>query len=119
MSGPLVLVDADALGRRRTGDETYVEGLLGALAQQRDDLRIAAVTRRPDLVPDGIEPLALPARSQELRMAFSLPRLLRRVRPDLAHFLHTIPPGWRCPAPTSAARGGTRPRSPAPSPARG
>ena len=98
MSGPLVVVDADALGRRRTGDETYVEGLLGALARHRGDLRIAAVTRRPDLVPEGIEPLALSARSQELRMAFSLPRLLRRVRPALAHFLHAIPPGCPCPA---------------------
>jgi glycosyltransferase involved in cell wall biosynthesis len=98
VSGQLVVVDADALGRRRTGDETYVEGLLGALALQRGDLRIAAVTRRPELVPDGIEALELRARSQELRMAFSLPRLLRRVRPALAHFLHTIPPGCPCPA---------------------
>ena len=98
MSVPLVVVDADALGRHRTGDETYVEGLLGALGRQRGDLRIAAVTRRPGLVPDGIEPLVLPARSQELRMAFSLPRLLRRVRPALAHFLHAIPPGCPCPA---------------------
>src|SRR5207244_2246969 len=57
VSGPLVVIDADALGRRRTGDETYVEGLLGALARHRGDLRIAAVTRRPDLVPEGIERL--------------------------------------------------------------
>ena len=98
MNGPLVVLDADALGRRRTGDETYVEGLLGALARHRGDLRVAAVTRRPDLVPEGIEPLPLQARSQELRMAFTLPRLLRRVRPALAHFLHAIPPGCPCPA---------------------
>jgi glycosyltransferase involved in cell wall biosynthesis len=98
MSERLVVVDADALGRRRTGDETYVEGLLGALARQHGDLRIAAVTRRPELVPEGIEPLELPARSQELRMAWALPRLLRRVRPALAHFLHAIPPGCPCPA---------------------
>ena len=33
------------------------------------DLRFAAVTRRPELVPDGVEPIALPARLQETRMA--------------------------------------------------
>ena len=97
-SGPLVVVDADALGRQRTGDETYVEGLLGALPAVADGLRIAAVTRRPDLVPAGVEPIRLSARSQELRMAVALPRLLRRVRPALAHFLHVVPPRCPCPA---------------------
>jgi glycosyltransferase involved in cell wall biosynthesis len=95
---PLVVVDADALGRRRTGDETYVAGLLGALPAVADDLRIAAVTRSPELVPAGVEPIELPARSQELRMAWSVPRLLRRLRPALAHFLHAIPPRCPCPA---------------------
>jgi glycosyltransferase involved in cell wall biosynthesis len=95
---PLVVVDADALGRERTGDETYVSGLLGALPAVADGLRVAAVTRCPDLVPPGIEPLELRARSQELRMAFSQPRLLRRVRPALAHFLHVVPPWCPCPA---------------------
>jgi glycosyltransferase involved in cell wall biosynthesis len=31
-------------------------------------------------------------------MAWSLPRLLRRLRPALAHFLHAIPPRCPCPA---------------------
>src|SRR5439155_24347065 len=97
-SEPLVVVDADALGRERTGDETYVEGLLGALPAAAEGLRVAAVTRRPDLVPAGVEPLPLAARSQEVRMAFALPRLLRRVRPALAHFLHVVPPWCPCPA---------------------
>ena len=94
----LVVIDADSLGRQRTGDETYVEGLLGALPTVAEGLRVAAVTRRPDLVPAGVEPIALRARSQELRMAFALPRLLRRVRPALAHFLHVVPPWCPCPA---------------------
>jgi glycosyltransferase involved in cell wall biosynthesis len=98
VSEPLVVVDADALGRRRTGDETYVAGLLEALGRLAKDLRVAAVTRRPELVPSGIEAIALPARLQELRMAWSLPRLLRRVRPALAHFLHVLPPALPCPA---------------------
>jgi len=96
VSKPLVVIDADVLGRRRTGDETYVEQLLHALPRAADDLRFAAITRRPDLVPDGVEPLDLPARVQELRMAWAVPRLLRRIRPELAHFLHALPLGCPC-----------------------
>jgi glycosyltransferase involved in cell wall biosynthesis len=95
---PLVVVDADVLGRRRTGDETYVEQLLRALPDVAPDLRFAAITRRPDLVPEGIEALELPARSQELRMAWAVPALLRRVRPALTHFLHALPLRRSCPA---------------------
>lgn len=98
MVRPLVVVDADVLGRRRTGDETYVENLLRELPAAAPDLRLAAVTRRPDLVPPGVEPVELPARSQELRMAWSLPRLLRRLEPALAHFQHALPLGCPCPA---------------------
>jgi glycosyltransferase involved in cell wall biosynthesis len=94
---PLVLVDADVLGRRRTGDETYVAQLLRALPEAAGDLRIAAITRDPELLPDGIEPVHLLAGSQEMRMALSVPRLLRRLRPALAHFVHALP--LPCPVP--------------------
>jgi alpha-1,3-rhamnosyl/mannosyltransferase len=99
MSVPLVVVDADVLGRRRTGDETYVRNLLrelGAIAPT--DLRIAAVTRRPELVPDGIEPLRLRTPVQELRMLASLPRLLRRTGAALVHTQYAVPVGAPCPA---------------------
>jgi glycosyltransferase involved in cell wall biosynthesis len=92
---PLVVIDADVLGRRRTGDETYFAALLRELAPLADEERLAAVTRRPDLVPEGIEPLELPARSQSLRMAYALPRLLNRLRPALTHFNYVIPPRYR------------------------
>jgi glycosyltransferase involved in cell wall biosynthesis len=96
---PLVALDADVLGRQRTGDETYVENLLRRLpAVGGDELRFAAITRRPELVPDGIEPVELDARFQELRMALALPRLLRRLRPALAHFQHALPLRCSCPA---------------------
>jgi glycosyltransferase involved in cell wall biosynthesis len=99
MSELLVVLDADVLGRQRTGDETYVRSLLRALAAEAPaDLRLAAMTRRPDLVPDGIEPVELPAHSQVTRMAFSVPRLLRRFRPKLAHFVHALPLSCPCPA---------------------
>jgi glycosyltransferase involved in cell wall biosynthesis len=94
----LVVVDADVLGRRRTGDETYVENLLRTLPEAAPELRLAAVTRRPDLVPGGVEPVELKASVQELRMAWALPRLLRRLRPALAHFQHALPLRLECPA---------------------
>jgi alpha-1,3-rhamnosyl/mannosyltransferase len=88
-----IAIDADVLGRRRTGDETYIASLLQELAGAPEE--IFAVTRRPDLVPSGIEPVELPARNQIIRMTLSLPRLLRRLHADLAHFLYAIPPGYR------------------------
>jgi glycosyltransferase involved in cell wall biosynthesis len=95
---PLVILDADVLGRRRTGDETHVQNLLRRLPEAAgDSLRLAAVTRHPELVPDGVEAIELPARSQELRMAWTLPRLLQRLQPALAHFQHSLP--LRCPSP--------------------
>lgn len=99
MSEALVVVDADVLGRQRTGDETYVLNLLRELPEPaaRAGLRIAAVTRRPDLVPAGIEAIELPARSQELRMAWALPRLLARCGAALVHTQYALP--WRCPCP--------------------
>ena len=95
----LVVVDADVLGRERTGDETYVRNLLRELGPLAADagVRLAAVSRRPDLVPPGIEPVELRARSQELRMALTLPRLLRRAGADLVHMQHALP--LRCPCP--------------------
>ncbi len=96
---PLVAIDADVLGRQRTGDETYVENLLRRLpAVAGGELRFAAVTRRPDLVPDGVEPVELQARTQALRMAWAAPRLLRSLRPALAHFQHALPVRCPCPA---------------------
>jgi glycosyltransferase involved in cell wall biosynthesis len=94
----VILLDADVLGRNRTGEETYVRNLLRELPQVAPDLRFAAVTRHPELVPDGVEAIELPARFQELRMAWALPRLLRRLRPRLAHFQHALPLGWRGPS---------------------
>jgi len=88
------VIDADVLGRHRTGDESYVEALLRELPPLADNERLAAVTRRPDLVPEGVEAVELPARSQLLRMTWGLPRVLRRLHPRLAHFLYAVPPGF-------------------------
>ena len=94
----MIVVDADVLGRGRTGDETYLANLLRSLAGLKGDLRIGAIARDASLVPDGIEPFVLTTGSQELRMAWSVPRLLRRVRPRLVHFVHALPLRLEVPA---------------------
>jgi len=93
----VILVDADVLGRNRTGDETYVRELLRALPDAAGDLHIAAIAREASLIPGGVEPVVLRARTQELRMAVGVPRLLRHLRPALAHFVHSLP--LHCPVP--------------------
>lgn len=98
MSEPRVIVDADVLGRHRTGDESYVANLLRELGRIAGDIRIAATTRDVSLLPPGIEPVPLPARSQAARMFLRLPALLARERPALAHLQYVIPPGLRVPA---------------------
>jgi glycosyltransferase involved in cell wall biosynthesis len=95
---PTIAIDADVLGRRRTGDETYVAALLRELVPIADEERLVAITRRPELVPDGIDAFELPARSQAARMAFRLPRALRRLDPALGHFNYVVPPAYRGPA---------------------
>jgi glycosyltransferase involved in cell wall biosynthesis len=99
VSASFVVVDADVLGRHRTGDETYVLNLLRALPGPAGaaGLRIGAVTRHPELVPAGIEAIELTTSSQELRMAWTLPRLLGRLGADLVHTQYTLP--LRCPGP--------------------
>jgi len=95
----LVAIDADVLGRERTGDETYVRNLLRELAllAPAAEIRLAALTRRPDLVPEGVEPVEVRARSQIVRMALTLPRILRRLRADLVHTQYALPPRLPCP----------------------
>jgi glycosyltransferase involved in cell wall biosynthesis len=95
----VVAFDADVLGRQRTGDETYALNLLRELAPlaAAADIRLVAITRHPELVPPGIEPYELTARSQVLRMAWTLPRELRRLGADLSHTQHALPLRPRCP----------------------
>jgi glycosyltransferase involved in cell wall biosynthesis len=95
----VVAFDADVLGRQRTGDETYARNLLRSLGALAPDagIRLVAITRHTELVPEGVEPVTLSTGSQELRMAWSLPRLLSRIGADLVHTQYAIP--LRCPCP--------------------
>lgn len=90
-----VVIDADVLGRHRTGDESYVSGLLAELSSDQTGLDLAAATRYPALVPAGVRAIAVRTTSQMLRLAVSLPRALQREHASLAHFQYVIPPAWR------------------------
>jgi glycosyltransferase involved in cell wall biosynthesis len=96
----VVVFDADVLGRQRTGDETYALNLLRELGGlvSAAGIRLVAVTRRTDLVPDDVEPFELRAHSQELRMAWTLPRALRTLRAALCHTQHALPVRSPCPS---------------------
>jgi alpha-1,3-rhamnosyl/mannosyltransferase len=109
----VVAFDADVLGRQRTGDETHVLNLLRELGPLVRDagLRLVAITRHPQLVPEGVEARSLTTSVQELRMAWSLPRLLRELRADLCHTQYALPLRPPCPCvvtvhDVSFARGG-------------
>ena len=70
----MIVLDADVLGRGRTGEETYVLNLLRSLPAAAPELAFGAVTRHPELVPDGVEAIAAGirealGRTSELRAA--------------------------------------------------
>ncbi len=95
----LVVFDADVLGRQRTGDETHVRNLLRELGPLARDagIRVVAVTRHPELVPDGVEAHRLDVAVQEARMAWTLPRLLGELGADLCHTQYALPLRSPCP----------------------
>jgi glycosyltransferase involved in cell wall biosynthesis len=90
-----LMVDADVLGRQRTGDETHVRELLRVLGDCGKGLRVGAVARHPELVPTGVHPFDLKPLNQLSRMTWELPAFLRRVAPTLAHFQYVVPPLYR------------------------
>lgn len=92
---PSVLLDADVLGRSRTGDETYWRGLLGALPGAAPDLDLRAATTRPDLVPDGVTAVEVRAHGQIDRLGRRLPASLVSESPSLLHGNYFLPRGWR------------------------
>lgn len=92
-------VDAHAIGRHLTGNETYIRSLLGAFAE---------VDRRSEFVAYVSEPEAesfVPARFQVrrvsanpyVRLGWDLGRLVRADRPDLIHVQYTAPLFTRVP----------------------
>ncbi len=97
MSGrPLVLVDADTVGRARTGDEAYTINLLRELPGVAGDLAFAATLRDPEAMPEdvphAVRRIPLAVASPYRRIPFDLPRVARRERAALIHLQYFVAP---------------------------
>ena len=101
-SAPLVLLDADTVGRGRTGDETYTVNLLRELPAAAPELAFACALREPaDLPPDvpaAVRRLRLDVASPYRRIPFAFPALARREDAALAHTHYFVSPRLSCPA---------------------
>jgi glycosyltransferase involved in cell wall biosynthesis len=101
-ASPLVLVDADTVGRARTGDEAYTINLLRELPDVAPDLVFAASLRdpsaMPDDVPSSVRRIALPVASPYRRIPFALPGLARREGASLVHVQYFVAPRVAIPA---------------------
>lgn len=95
-------LDAHVVGRRKTGNETYVVNLATAL-QRRPDVRplayLDAGVAWPG--PEGPETRELSRRSSFLRIPIELPTRARRDRCDLLHVQYVAPPIARLPIVTA------------------
>jgi glycosyltransferase involved in cell wall biosynthesis len=95
-------LDAHVVGRRKTGNETYVVNLATALAQRSDVRPLAyldAGVAWPR--PDGPETRELSWRSSFLRIPVELPMRARRDHCDLIHVQYVAPPISRLPVVTA------------------
>jgi glycosyltransferase involved in cell wall biosynthesis len=93
---PLVLIDADTVGRARTGDEAYTVNLLRELPGVAPDLAFAASLRDPAAmpadVPATVRRLPLAVASPYRRIPFSLPQLARHEGAALLHVQYFVAP---------------------------
>ena len=91
-------LDAHVVGRRKTGNETYIVNLASALARRSDVRPLAyldAGVAWPQ--PDGPETRELSWRSSFLRIPVELPFRARRDHCDLLHVQYVPPPVARLP----------------------
>ncbi len=88
-----VALDAHVVGRRQTGNETYIVNLANALALRSDVEPVVLVdegTVWPG--PPGVEVHRLRARTAFLRLPIELPVRVRRVGAELLHVQYVAPP---------------------------
>ena len=89
-----VLVDADVLGppphRRRDLRSNLLARAAGA--PPAHGLRVAATTRHPELVPDGIEAIAPPGPIAGRRLGRPAASHWRAARARLLHTQYVVPP---------------------------
>ena len=96
-------LDGDVLGRRRTGDESYLVSLMRGLHGIDNDNEYVVYVRDAEAVANLFPELSrfgfenVRPRSIWLRYAMGLPWLLRRRPVDLLHVQYFIPPMTPCP----------------------
>ena len=92
-------IDVHTLGRRKTGNETYVRGLLeGLAALPPDELEfVYYYTGRPELPPARGAARRLVPHHPLVRIPLSFPLAFARDRIDVAHFQYLSPPVCPCP----------------------
>jgi glycosyltransferase involved in cell wall biosynthesis len=97
-----VLVDADVVGRQRTGDETYTVNLLRELPHVAPDLDLACSLRDPSALPADVDArvarLALPVASAFRRIPRAFPQLASRAGASLVHVQYFVASRLPCPA---------------------
>ncbi len=96
-------IDGDTLGRKRTGDESYLVGLLNGLLRVDHEneytlyVRDPAVVRREFGAPANWRLQRVRPTSIWLRYPLGLPLALRRNPVDLLHVQYFVSPFCRCP----------------------
>lgn len=100
--GPRVAIDAHVVGRRKTGNETYVVNLVQALSR-RDDVHPLVYLDRGVSWPLDRPPEIrwLRVRAPYLRVPVELPYRARRDRAELLHVQYVAPPLARLPIVTA------------------
>lgn len=95
-------LDAHVVGRRKTGNETYIVNLAEALARRADVQPIAYIDRGTSWPHEhGPETRELRSRAPFLRIPFELPTRARREGCDLIHVQYVAPPLARLPIVTA------------------
>jgi glycosyltransferase involved in cell wall biosynthesis len=96
------MIDADTVGRARTGDEAYTLNLLRELPGVAPELTFAATLRdatdMPGDVPPHVRRLELKVASPYRRIPFSFPQLAKREHAALVHVQYFVAPRLKIPA---------------------
>jgi len=100
---PRIGLDGDTLGRKRTGDESYLASLMRGLGRVDTDNQYTVYVRDAEAVRASFDGLTrfrfrtVVPRSIWLRHPFGFPLALRRDPVDLLHVQYFVPPLPPCP----------------------
>lgn len=94
-----VAIDAHAIGKRQTGNEVYIRGLLAHFTSLAPDYEYIAYVSSRDAIP-GVAPgidTRFISSNPYVRLGFQLSQRLREDEADVVHVQYTAP--LRCPVP--------------------